>query len=487
MKNFSPKNSKIFESILLSPNHNEQIVTIICQALKSCLPSTYQRINKILTSLIKNQKKELKKECYRGLPYDLPPLRALVWKINLKYLPADINKWDITFKNMRKQYKEIKDAFLLRKMEELKIFEEIEINKNKSLLLLAQSTDRILLETISKDINRTHVYFNFFSKTVDHKNHLTQNQLNEMLYAKANCVYQNYKEVYTKDRNETHSDVLERILYIYAKVNKDIGYVQGMNEILAPIYYCYCLDNTCDLENVEADTFWSFSSLMDDIRDIYIKVNDNEKGGIFDKINLLELMISKIQKDIFNLFKRKNVNFWHFAYRWIHLFFSQQFILPDLLRIWDTIFCEEDRYYFVYLFSLGILEYKKKDLLTKNFYEVIEELQSKKITEIDKVISYTFDIKKNNENIINEILFFSGYKVNYIETDSINNKKNTKLVSKNKIFHSKENKKDKKNDNIKNKRKFFLKENHKVNDINYNKTATSIPHHFHLFGKQFEE
>ena len=481
MKNSNTKNSKIFEHILFSPDHNEQIVTIICQALTSCLPSTYYRINKILTSLITNQKKDLKKECYRGLPYDLPPLRALVWKVNFKYLPSDIKKWDITLKSMRKQYKEIKDAFLLRKKEEMKIFEEIEKNNNKNLLLLAQSTDRMLLETISKDINRTHVYFNFFSKTVDHKIHLTQNQINEMLSSKTNCVYQDYKEVYTKDRIETHSDVLERILYIYAKMNKDIGYVQGMNEILAPIYYCYSLDNTCDLENVEADTFWSFSSLMDDIRDIYIKQNDNEKGGIFDKINLLELMISKIQKDIFNIFKKKNVNFWHFAYRWIHLFFSQQFILPDLLRIWDTIFCEEDRFYFVYLFSLGILEYKKRDLLEKNFYEVIEELQSKKITEIDKVIGYAFNIKKNYEKTINEILFFSGYKVNYIENVIINHKSN-KMINE-KIFNNIEEKKDKKN--LKKKRNFFFKENNKVDDMTY-KTTTSIPHHFHLFGKQDE-
>lgn len=32
-------------------------------------------------------------------------------------------------------------------------------------------------------------------------------------------------------------DYISRILYVYAKLNPKIQYVQGMNEILAPIFY----------------------------------------------------------------------------------------------------------------------------------------------------------------------------------------------------------------------------------------------------------
>ena len=60
------------------------------------------------------------------MPEDLPSLRALIWKINFKYLPKNIKKWDDTFKEMRSQYKEIKEAYILRQREEIKILEEIE-------------------------------------------------------------------------------------------------------------------------------------------------------------------------------------------------------------------------------------------------------------------------------------------------------------------------------------------------------------------------
>ena len=73
-------------------------------------------------------------------------------------------------------------------------------------------------------------------------------------------------------------------------------------------------------------------------------------------------MVSKIQKDIFNKLKKNNIDeSFHFVMKWINLFFSQQMIMPDVLRLWDIIFSEDERYYFVYIFSLAILEYNKKE------------------------------------------------------------------------------------------------------------------------------
>ena len=442
----------IFEEILISPNHNEQIVSIICNALTSCFPEEYNRINKILKDIIKNNKSEIKKECYKGLPENLPSLRALIWKINFKYLPRNIKKWENTLKSLREEYRELKNAVMVRQKEEIKIFEEIQnkntendkkkqLNKinyeeskniievddnslNKSLALLAECTDVKLLETINKDINRTYSTLNFFSKPINNEVTLSPQEINDLYLLKKSCIYQDSTQVYKKGRNsndlynkEIHSDVLERILYIYAKTNKDVGYVQGMNAILAPIYYCYCLDKTCEKENIEADTFWSFSYLMDDIKKIFQKKNDSLKGGIFDKIILFELMVSKIQKDIFNKLKKNNTDeSFHFVMKWINLFFSQQMIMPDVLRLWDIIFCEDERYYFVYIFSLAILEYNKKDILNKDYYEIIEKLQNINLGNVEEIIKIAWNIKKKHSKEIKEILYYyNGNEVNNIE------------------------------------------------------------------------
>jgi len=45
-----------------------------------------------------------------------------------------------------------------------------------------------------------------------------------------------------EEGKEAHWEVVQRILFIYAKLNPGQGYVQGMNEIVGPIYYILASD-----------------------------------------------------------------------------------------------------------------------------------------------------------------------------------------------------------------------------------------------------
>jgi hypothetical protein len=60
---------------------------------------------------------------------------------------------------------------------------------------------------------------------------------------------------------ETHADVLHRILFIYAKLNPGIKYVQGMNEVLAVLYYCFLKQDPNQVfshKHLEAELFSNF-------------------------------------------------------------------------------------------------------------------------------------------------------------------------------------------------------------------------------------
>lgn len=46
--------------------------------------------------------------------------------------------------------------------------------------------------------------------------------------------------------DEAHWEVVQRILFIYAKLNPGLGYVQGMNEIIGPIYYVFASDPSAE-------------------------------------------------------------------------------------------------------------------------------------------------------------------------------------------------------------------------------------------------
>lgn len=48
-------------------------------------------------------------------------------------------------------------------------------------------------------------------------------------------------------------EALKRVLFIFAKLNPGIRYVQGMNEVLAPLYYVFKTDN--DESNVVSASY----------------------------------------------------------------------------------------------------------------------------------------------------------------------------------------------------------------------------------------
>ena len=95
---------------------------------------------------------------------------------------------------------------------------------------------------------------------------------------------------------DQHADTLHRILFIYAKLNPGVKYIQGMNEVLAVIYYAYMEhDYSSTIEEIdcdpiiptkyhESDLFFSFSNIMIELRDGFLRELDKEKNGIQGRI-----------------------------------------------------------------------------------------------------------------------------------------------------------------------------------------------------------
>lgn len=97
---------------------------------------------------------------------------------------------------------------------------------------------------------------------------------------------------------ESHADVLHRILFIYAKLNPGIKYVQGMNEVLAVIYFCYLQQDSLPLfsrKYLEADLFFSFTNLMTELKDGFMRELDKEKTGIKGRIKLFAEIMSVVE------------------------------------------------------------------------------------------------------------------------------------------------------------------------------------------------
>ena len=373
------------------------ILQIIVNKVLSSPNQTINKSSGFIESLISKNKKNLSLFSENGLPDEIPILRSIVWKINLGYLPIDNEQWENILKSKRTSYFYYKEAIKKKLLEEYKLYENYEKMNKEEKDELDKKSNKLLLEQICKDVNRTHNQMDFFFKLTDDTNKLSQKELINLMDNRRNCSMKDIKDIYKINIKETHADVIIRILIIYSIFSPDISYVQGMNEILAPIYYTFSFDKQYgveeNIENIEADVFWTFDSLMSKIKDSFNREKDHEDMGVSGKVERLKKMLYLVDIQLYEHFEKYNVEYYTFAYRWFILFFSQEFLMIDILRLWDYLFAHDDKYLNCYFVSLAVLELKKDDLLVSDLSGILSNLKSLKNLNIEDIISFAKNIK----------------------------------------------------------------------------------------------
>ena len=330
----------------------------------------------------------LKELSYKGLPEDIPILRAFIWKLLLDYLPENPKKWEETLIQKRAEYNNYK------KIIEEKLEDELKEKNYKS---------REVLEQIVKDVFRTNPKISFFYEPTK-KNINIENFL-KVLDKRKNSTFNEIDDIYYNDKeNEIHIDVLKRILFIYAYICPDISYHQGMNELLAPIFYCFSYDKSYKdetEEDIEADSFWCFYNLMSKVSLAFVSARNR---GLNAKSYVFEKCLEFVDKDIYEKLNTLNIRSEFYCYRWFILLFSQEFEINDLIKLWDIIFSKEDVYYFVIYISLGIMIMKKDIIIKGEMVDVMPSLQNFEDINVDQLIKLSKSLndkyKKNFEEFI---------------------------------------------------------------------------------------
>ena len=65
-----------------------------------------------------------------------------------------------------------------------------------------------------------------------------------------------------------------------------------------------------------------------------------------------------------------------YGFRWMTLFFTQDFEMPDILRIWDSIFGNKDIFEFLYLLILATIILKKKEIMKEKMSGIMMIIQN---------------------------------------------------------------------------------------------------------------
>ena len=358
--------------------------------LTTCTQITAEIATTAMMSMKSKDKKKLIEICESGIPDDIQILRAYIWKINLGYIPLDVNEWDSTLEKKRAEYKTYK------KFVKEKLTDELEKKEYNS---------KEILEQIIKDVYRTNTHFSFFFQPTDKNKNFIKEEIINLYNKRKNWDFSNMEEIYRYDNfeNETHSDVLTRILVTYALMFKDVSYHQGMNEILAPIYYTFSYDKLYlneSEENIEADSFWCFYYLMLGLKNNF----DDEQEGLFNKSEILTECLKIVDIDIFNSLENKNVKCEFFCMRWFITMFGQDFDMGDILRIWDFIFCNENKNYLIIYVCLAVIIMRKDNIINGEMNDILQGFQNLRDLLCDDVVFMALDIRNKWKDKLDNII-----------------------------------------------------------------------------------
>lgn len=388
-------------------SEKKKILDKIIKKSVLCSKTTIDLTTKILDGLMSSDKEKLILLSENGLPDDLPELRSLIWKINLGYLSLNTFEWDNFLISKRKSYQSYR-TFIFNNLEkEMELYKDYDKKTTEQKKEIDKKTHKLILEEICKDTNRTHTEMNFFLKPVDNKNTFSEKQKMELFENKRNCTLKNLNYTYKINIVLTHADLISRILFIYSKFEPEVSYVQGMNEILAPIYYCFSFDRLNDNEpfdDIEADTFWCFFNLMNVLKELFDRYEDNHKNGIKGKSEKLKKMLKIVDKNFYEHLIKINFDFSILVLRWISLMFSQDFTMIDLLRIWDFLLCNENKYQNCYYFCLSIILMKKDIILKSPIYKIYEIFQNINDLDSENIINNAKYIRSKCHNKCKDIM-----------------------------------------------------------------------------------
>uniref|UniRef100_A0AAZ3PD07 Rab-GAP TBC domain-containing protein n=1 Tax=Oncorhynchus tshawytscha TaxID=74940 RepID=A0AAZ3PD07_ONCTS len=282
---------------------------------------------KYLLSCPNTDLEELRKHSWSGIPREVRPI---TWRLLSGYLPVNMERRDLVLKRKRDEYFGFIEQYYHSRTDE---------------------TYKDTYRQIHIDIPRTNPLIPLFQQPAV-------------------------------------QEVFERILFIWAIRHPASGYVQGINDLVTPFFVVFLSEFVEeDVENfdvaslpldtqrnIEADSFWCMTKLLDGIQDNYTFA----QPGIQNKVKALEELVSRIDEDIHNYFKRYEVEYLQFAFRWMNNLLMRELPLRCTIRLWDTYQAEQEGFshFHLYVCAAFLIEWRKEILSMVDFQGLLMLLQN---------------------------------------------------------------------------------------------------------------
>ena len=298
---------------------------------------------------------QIKSICSKGLSDSPAEDRAGAWLVLLNVFPRYAVQWESQMNLMTKNYSN------LVKLNGLDQFHLQEIPVEADIETFSVKNPK-LMHVIHGDITRSGRYLQFFPES-DNSFSFTASTNTKLL--------NQYNE---------HIRRIERILYIFCSSLFSFDYMQGFNELIMPLYYVMnaakdLFQNSHDI--VEAITYFAFQQLIISSSLLEFYTSAQKPRNIMLKLNEYQAILDRHLPTMSKAISQLHIMPIEYCYRWFSLLFSQEFELPSLLVIWDSLFAHSPNFVdFSYYIAVSHMEMIKEKIIPSNACATLAILQN---------------------------------------------------------------------------------------------------------------
>ncbi|XP_074075797.1 TBC1 domain family member 17 [Macrotis lagotis] len=148
--------------------------------------------------------------------------------------------------------------------------------------------------------------------------------------------------------------LLNDILLTYCMYHFDLGYVQGMSDLLSPILF---------VTQNEVDAFWCFCGFMELVHGNFEESQETMKR----QLGQLLLLLRVLDPPLCDFLDSQDSGSLCFCFRWLLIWFKREFPFPDVLRLWEVLWTGLPGPNLHLLVACAILDMERDALMLSGF------------------------------------------------------------------------------------------------------------------------
>ncbi|CDO69529.1 hypothetical protein BN946_scf184785.g34 [Trametes cinnabarina] len=287
------------------------------------------------------RKEEMRREIFRrGID---PSIRKEVWPylLGVHDWQGDATRRARDWEAKRKQYRELKEQW----WGVPEVFDRQDVIEER--------------HRIDVDCRRTDRTQPLFAQTTP----VTEDSENEKgMHMRYSTISPQLGDIGAQAPTNEHIERLAGILLTYNFYEKELGYVQGMSDLCAPVYVVMGGD--------EEMTFWCFAKVMDRMKPNFLR----DQSGMKQQLLILQQLISVMDPELYRHFEKSDALNLFFCFRWILIAFKREFPFEEVLRLWEVLWTDYYSTQFVLFVALAVLE-SHRDVILRYLVEFDEILK----------------------------------------------------------------------------------------------------------------